>query len=167
MAKKNKEKQSATVFDNYTSELSNQKEQIENKIQNLESKLLSLNNKESILNTIISKIYLELENTDPKHFKAIAQLRTTLNKQLETLSIVMDMIVKIEDMIQKYRKMLIDIENQKIGNYIKLQKEEQDVETDISKILLQINNQFNDLKTMNPAIVNEVENELKELGYVK
>jgi len=155
------------VFKEYKNELLNQKEKIEGKIKSLENKLIILNNKESIINDIINKVNFELQNTNPTHFKAVAQLRTTLNRQLETLSIVMDMIVKLEDMIQKYRKMLIDMENQKINNYIKLQKETQEVENDVSKILLQINNQFNEMKKLNPAMLKEVNEELKELGYIK
>jgi len=155
------------VFKEYKIELLNQKEKIEEKIKSLENKLVILNNKESIINDIINKVNLELQNTNPTHFKAVAQLRTTLNRQLETLSLVMDMIVKLEDMIQKYRKMLIDMENQKINNYIKLQKETQEVENDVSKILLQINNQFNEMKKLNPAMLEEVNEELKELGYIK
>jgi len=160
-------KENNKFFDNYQTELQKQKENIENKIKSLESKLIMLNNKETIINNLINKINLELENTNPTHFKAVAQLRTTLNRQLESLSLIMDMIVKIEDMIQKYRKMLIDIENQKMNNYIKLSKESQEIENDVSKVLLQINQQFNALKDSNPAILNEVEQELKELGYVK
>jgi len=155
------------VFKEYKIELLNQKEKIEEKIKSLENKLVILNNKESIINDIINKVNLELQNTNPTHFKAVSQLRTTLNRQLETLSLVMDMIVKLEDMIQKYRKMLIDMENQKINNYIKLQKETQEVENDVSKILLQINNQFNEMKKLNPAMLEEVNEELKELGYIK
>ena len=155
------------VFKEYKIELLNQKEKIEEKIKSLENKLVILNNKESIINDIINKVNLELQNTNPTHFKAVSQLRTTLNRQLETLSLVMDMIVKLEDMIQKYRKMLIDMENQKINNYIKLQKETQEVENDVSKILLQINNQFNEMKKLNPAMLEEVNGELKELGYIK
>jgi len=160
-------KENNKVFDKYQDEIQKQKENIENKIRSLESKLIMLNNKETIINNLINKINLELENTNPNHFKAVAQLRTTLNHQLESLSLIMDMIVKIEDMIQKYRKMLIDIENQKINNYVKLSKESEEVESDISKILFQINQQFNTLKNTNPEILNEAKQELKELGYVK
>jgi len=161
--KKSKEKN--LIFDNYKNELSNQKEKIEEKIISIERKLIMLNNKESIINDIINKINLELQGTDPKHFKAVGQLRTILNKQLESLSLIMDMIVKLEDMIQKYRKMLIDLENQKINNHIKLNKESEEIDNDISKILLQINNQFNQMKDVNPEFLSEAENELKELGY--
>ncbi len=162
-----KDKNNNRFFLNYKNELDSQKDKINDKIRNIESKLIILNNKESIINTIINKLNIELENIDPKHFKAVGQLRTTLNKQLESLSLIIDMIVKLEDMIQKYRKMIIDIENQKINNFIKLQKEEQEIEGDISKILLQINNQFNEMKNTNPEMLNMASEELKELGYIK
>ncbi len=162
-----KDKNNNQFFLNYKNELDSQKDKINDKIRNIESKLIVLNNKESIINTIINKLNIELENIDPKHFKTVGQLRTTLNKQLESLSLIIDMIVKLEDMIQKYRKMIIDIENQKINNFIKLQKEEQEIEGDISKILLQINNQFNEMKNTNPEMLNMASEELKELGYIK
>jgi len=154
------------VLNDYSTEIDKQKNEIINKIASIERKLLSLNNKESIINNLIMKINLDLEKTDPKKFTAIGQIRTTLNKQFETLGLITDMIIKYEDMIQKYRKMLIDIENQKIVNYTKLNKEEEILENDMSKILLQINNQINnkdnDLKSQ---IIADAQAELEELGY--
>jgi len=132
----------------YELNIDSQRESINKKIQNLENKLISLNNKESIINTLIIKINNELENIDPKHFKAVSQMRTTLNKQFETLGLITDMIAKYEDMIQKYRKMLIDIENQKINNIIKFQnmiKGAESAENDAAKILLQINERLNSM----------------------
>jgi len=164
-----KEKHNYSYLENYENNISIQKTEIEKKIRNMEQKLISLNNKESIINTLISKINMELENVDPKHFKAISQIRTTLNKQFETLSLIIEMIIKIEDSIQKYRKMLIDIENQKINNFIKLTSEQEEVADDINKVLFQINNQFNEIKNLksndNPMLSDAIK-ELQEEGVI-
>jgi len=109
-------------YSDYLENVNEEKNKIIEKIRNIEQKLISLNNKETILNNIIMKISSELANTDPKHFKAVSQIRTTLSKQLESLSLIEDMIIKFEDMILKYRKMLIDILINKINNFIKMQK---------------------------------------------
>jgi len=157
---------------NYEKSISEQKIKIDEKITSLERKLLSLNNKESMINNIINKINIDLENIDPKKFSAVAQIRTTLNKQFETLGLIIDAIIKFEDMIQKYRKILLDIENQKINNVIKMTKEVSEDEADVSKLLLQINQQFNQASQDNRGVIDksnplidESINELKELGY--
>jgi len=168
MAKKitKEENKNDLIYDGYTNEIDKQKEEINKKIISIERKLLSLNNKESIINNLILKINLDLEKTDPKKFTAIGQIRNTLNKQFEALGLITDMIIKYEDMIQKYRKMLIDIENQKVGNFTKLKVEEEALESDMSKILLQINNQING-KTDEPnvGILSDAQKELEEEGY--
>ncbi len=159
MAKKQQDK----TFDNYKDNIEEQKNEINKKINSLEQKLISLQNKESIINSLILKINTELENTDPKHFKAISQIRTTLNKQFETLSLIMDMIIKVEDMIQKYRKMLIDIENKQIDNFIKLNKEIQMEENDLASLLTVLNQNISS-NQQNP-IIEEALIELKNEGY--
>jgi len=164
-----KKKENFNYLESYEFNIDEQKQEINKKIKNMEQKLISLNNKESIINTLISKINMELENVDPKHFKAISQVRTTLNKQFETLSLIIEMIIKIEDSIQKYRKMLIDIENQKINNFIKLTSETEETNEDINKVLFQINNQFNEMKNTksidNPLLTDAIK-ELQEEGII-
>jgi len=154
---------------NYENEIEKQKEEINKKITSLEGKLLQLQNKESIINNIITNVNLELEKADPKAFKLVGQLRNTLNHNFETLSLIMDMIFKIEDTIQKYRKMLIDVENQKINNIIKAKIEEEEIENDVSKILLQINNQINSANSNKvdeaSPILQEALAELKDENY--
>ena len=147
-------------FDIYNHNIENEKIQIKKKIENLEQKLISLQNKETIINSLINKINAELENTDPKHFKSISQIRTTLNKQFETLSLIVEMIMKIEDMIQKYRKMLIDIENNKINNFIKLQKELGGDEDNLLEIFATLNQKLDQSPLAEEALL-----ELKEEGY--
>ena len=158
---KNK-KSNPDTFEFYKENINQQKDEINKKINALEQKLISLQNKESIINSLILKINTELENTNPTHFKAISQIRTTLNKQFETLSLIMDMIIKVEDMIQKYRKMLIEIENKQIDNYIKLTKEVQQEENDLTSLLSVLNQNLNN--NSNP-VVEEALLELKEEGY--
>jgi hypothetical protein len=156
MAKKKHDNQ----LDQYNQNIDHEKNEIIKKIENLEQKLISLQNKETIINSLINKINIELENTNPTHFKAISQIRTTLNKQFETLSLIVEMIMKIEDMIQKYRKMLIDIENSKINNFIKLQKELGSDENNLIEIFATLNQ-----KLENSPLAEEALLELKEDGY--
>ena len=157
MAKKKNEKNN---LDLYNENINNEKQSIVKKIENLEQKLISLQNKESIINNLITKINFELENTDPKHFKAISQIRTTLNKQFETLSLIVEMIMKIEDMILKYRKMLIDIENNKINNFIKMQKELHSEEDNLGDVFALL-----DQKIEETPVGQEILLELKNEGY--
>ena len=158
MAKKKKNE--SNQYNDYTINISNEKEAIIKKIENLEHKLISLQNKETIINNLISKINFELEGTDPKHFKAISQIRTTLNRQFETLSLIIEMIMKIEDMILKYRKMIIDIENNKINNYIKLQKEMGSNEDNLNEIFELFNQKLDETPVGQEALL-----ELKDEGY--
>ena len=165
MAKKKNEKSN---FDIYDENIEVQKKSINNKINSLEQKLISLQNKESIINSLILKINQELENTDPKHFKAISQIRNVLNRQFETLSLITDMIIKVEDMVQKYRKMLIEIENKKIDNFIKLNKETASEENDLSILMTTLNDNFKNIgntsNNQNP-LIEDAMLELKDSGY--
>jgi len=149
----------------YELDISKEKEKIEEKIKVLEKRILSYSLKEEIINDIINKLNIELQNVDPKAFKLISQLRTSLNKNFEALNLITDMILKTEDLIFKYRKMLVDIENQKVNNYIKLLKETSDTENDVTKILMQINQQFNEIKNTDNPLVHEALKELEEQGY--
>ena len=157
----------------YENNIEKQKHEIEKKIKSLEIKLTILNNKETILNDIINKINYELNETDPKQFKLIGQIRTTLTRHIESLSLVMDMIFKVEDLIQKYRKMLIDIENQKVNNIFKILKEDEEINEDIAEILTSINslvakdpskNSTSQDNNESPLLI-EVEEELRNSGY--
>lgn len=149
----------------YELDISKEKEKIEEKIKILEKRILSYSLKEEIINDIINKLNIELQNADSKAFKLISQLRTSLNKNFEALNLITDMILKTEDLIFKYRKMLVDIENQKVNNYIKLLKETSDTENDVTKILMQINQQFNEIKNTDNPLVHEALKELEEQGY--
>jgi len=161
-----KNKKNDSSFDSYKLNIEQQKDEINKKINSLEQKLISLQNKESIINSLILKINTELENTNPTHFKAISQIRTTLNKQFETLSLIMDMIIKVEDMIQKYRKMIIDIENKQIDNYIKLNKELGEEENDLTTLLTMLNQNINGtVNNSNNPLIEEAMLELKNDGY--
>jgi vacuolar-type H+-ATPase subunit E/Vma4 len=152
-------------YSDYLENVNEEKNKIIEKIRSIEQKLISLNNKETILNNIIMKVSSELDNIDPKHFKAVSQIRTTLSKQLESLSLIEDMIIKFEDMILKYRKMLIDIENQKMNHSIKFNSDIPD-DTDLSKVLLQINNQFNEIKNSTNPLLESAKKELEKDGFI-
>jgi len=158
----------------YNENISKNKEEIQKKILNTEKKLLSLSNKESIVNSIIMKTNMELENIDPKHFKAVGQIRSTLTKQFETLSLINDMIIKFEDLIQKYRKMLIDIDNQGINNFIKFQKEmkeTEETEGDLQSLLEDLNKNIKGSKDITSscdphfALLQSVQEDLDKEGY--
>ena len=103
--------------------------------------------------------------------------QTNLMKQLESFGLLKDIIIKYEDMIQKYRKILIDLKEKKIGNRLKiasLMKEEEEKESDLTAILADVQNLIssektdftdNSLKNNNNQLLEEIQNELQQEGY--
>jgi len=93
--------------------------QISEKIVDLESKLTSLKRKEDILNEFIAKAQDELSQTEARNFKLRGQLQLSIMRQIGLLNELIDAQVKLEKLIQDYRKMQHDIQNSKIVNYAK------------------------------------------------
>jgi len=158
----------------YTTELSNRKIDIKNKIIKLEDKIKNHSIKEGMLDKIISMTYIELENLKESEFTRRGQKQAILIKQLEALSIIHDTLLKYEDMIQKYHKILIDLENNKLNSYIKvesLHKEEETNDERISDVLAELHKQLKDNNNLATAatgkssFIDEIQNELESQNY--
>jgi hypothetical protein len=140
------------------------------KIENLENKLQKHIFKEGMLDKIINGTYAELENLKEHEFTKRGQKQSILIKQLEALSILHDTILKYEDMIQKYHKILIDLENNKFNSYLKvegLKKEEEKTDQDLSELLMILQEQMksnSSNSSINP-LVDDIKKELLENGY--
>jgi hypothetical protein len=80
--------------------------------------------------------------------------------------------MKYEDMIQKYHKILIDIENNKLNSYVKLESlkhEEKLTEESISQVMLAVQEQLKegmsaDSSSNNP-LLEEIKAELEQENY--
>jgi hypothetical protein len=154
----------------YSQEMDDRKRELKKKIEHLEKKLGKHELKEGMLDMIIGQTYTELENLKENEFSKRGQKQSVLIKQLEALSILHDTILKYEDMIQKYHKILMDIENNKLNSFIKienLKKEEEKTDDDLSGVLQELQQI---LKTGGTPIngnplIDEITQELENSGY--
>jgi len=152
----------------HTNAMEARRREIESKISNLESKLAKHQLKEGMLDTIIATTYAELESLNPKEFTKRGQKQSILIKQLEALSILHDTILKYEDMIQKYHKILIDLENNKLNSFLKtesLKKEEKIADESLAEILSELQKQINIPNSTQNSLIDEIKNELEENNY--
>jgi hypothetical protein len=153
----------------HTQEMIKRKKDIERKISQLEKKLEKHFLKEGMLDKIISGTYFELENLGDKEFTRKGQKQTVLIKQLEALSIVHDTILKYEDMIQKYHKIMIDLDNNKLNSFLKvesLKKEEKVTDDNLSELLIALQDQLRaSPNAASGTFLNEIEEELKADNY--
>jgi hypothetical protein len=125
----------------YSQDLNTQKAAIQSKIEAHERKLVDLEIKETMLNNIITRTNATLESIDPGNFKWIGQTQANLMKQIENLGLLKDIIIKYEDMIFKYRKVLLEINEKDLGNRIRIStvlQEEKKEEENINTVLADI-----------------------------
>ena len=162
---------SSIVLDEHTIETNRRKREILAKIDNLEKKIKKHELKEGMLDKIISGTYMELEEVKPNEFTRRGQKQTVLIKQLEALSILHDTLMKYEDMIQKYHKILLDIENNKLNSYVKLESlkhEEKTTEEGISQLMQavqeQLKGQLDQGSSVNPML-EDIQRELEDNNY--
>ena len=128
-------------YNNYSAEIEVEKNHVQEKLTALEVKLVDLELKERMINNIITRTNASLEHMDPTNFKWVGQTQTNLMKQIENLGLVKDIIIKYEDMILKYRNIMIGIAEKKITNRVKivnLQKEEAKAENNIGDLMVSI-----------------------------
>jgi hypothetical protein len=128
-------------YGTYSNDLNTQKEAIQIKIDNHERKLIDLEMKETMLNNIITRTNATLESIDPGNFKWMGQTQANLMKQIENLGLLKDIIIKYEDMIFKYRKVLLEINEKDLGNRIRINtllQEEHKEEDNINTVLADI-----------------------------
>jgi hypothetical protein len=157
------------VRDEHNIEMSRRKREITDKINALNKKLQKHELKEGMLDKIISMTYVELENIKENEFTRRGQKQSILIKQMEALSILHDTLIKYEDMIQKYHKILIDIENNKLNSFLKienLKKEEKATDENIADLLMMVQDQMGAGTStgINP-LLDEIKSELEENNY--
>jgi hypothetical protein len=155
----------------------NYKQNLQIIVHDLKAKIVSLNHKltkhelkEAILDKIITSTYVELENLKENEFTRKGQKQSILVKQLEALSILHDTILKYEDTIQKYHKILIDVENSKFNSLFRveaLKKEEKNADENIAEILMTLQKNLSDAKSGDGlnSLLCEVQQELKDNNY--
>lgn len=152
----------------YGDNLNVQLNYISSKINECEKKLTSLKGKEEIINNMILKTNNQIERySDENNWKLVGINNSQILIQFETLSMVQEMLCKYEDMIQRYIKMSIDIENHKINAYVKIvgtRKEEKTTEEGFESIM----SAMHKLTTQpqdNDAMQAHVKKQLKLEGY--
>ena len=96
--------------------------EIEEKINKLEARVKALVRRQEMLDSFIERNYAQLEATDSKNYKLRNQLQISISKQLEIQQLVIDTIIKYENLIQSYRAQQARLQNDKLSNYIKWKK---------------------------------------------
>jgi hypothetical protein len=160
----------ASVKSKYNFEMDTRKNELKNKIEHLEKKLSKQELKEGMLDMIIGQTYTELENLKENEFAKRGQKQSILIKQLEALSVLHDTILKYEDMIQKYHKILMDIENNKLNSYLKienLKKEEKQTDEGLGDILQELQQMLKGEtgSITSNSLLDEIQQELNEENY--
>jgi uncharacterized protein YqgV (UPF0045/DUF77 family) len=156
----------------HTVEIDKRKRDIHDKIKSLEAKLQKHTLKEGMLDNIIAGTYRELEEVKPNEFTRRGQKQTILIKQLEALGLLHDTLMKYEDMIQKYHKILIDIENNKVNTFVRLEslkQEEKLTEESLSNLMGMVQEQLKngapgENSAANPLLA-EIQAELDDGNY--
>ena len=163
-------------YDEYNAEAQTQKEFIQNKIQSYEIKLVSLTIKENMLDNIITRTNANLENIDSNNFRLIGQTQSNLMKQIENYGLLKDIVLKYEEAIFKYRKTLIEINEKKLINRIKIQtliKEEVKEDENINTIMEDLQQLLkgdpgisgNQVTPEGNLLLEEIQKELDEAKY--
>lgn len=161
---------------NYGTNLNKQLIYIDAKIKTAEIKITALKTKESIIDSMINRSNLAVEKyVEEKNFKLVGINSGHILTQFETLAQVQEMLIKYEDMIQRYIKMSIDIENHKINAFVKLnasKKEADKAEEGYDKLMTQMHemvtlskNQSDPSQGDNPGMIDAVKEQLKLEGY--
>lgn len=155
----------------YNSSMIQTAKAVEDKIERLDKKLLKFDSKEIMLDAIIAGTHVELGNLSENEFTKRGQKQAILIKQLEALSVLHDTIMKYEDMIQRYHKVLMDIQNNKLNAYVKLEnlkKEEEKSDDSLSEVLMNLQELLgNNAESALPdiSLIAEIEEELKDNNY--
>ncbi len=155
----------------YSDNINNQKEYIQNKISSCEMKLKGLQTKENIISNMITRQSLSLEkHVEKNNYKLISVSQQQILHFFETLALAQEMLIKYEDMIQKYLKMIVDIENHKINAYVKIKtadKSNKSLEGDNDQLLDYMQKMMLQSETSeaNTGMTEHIKHELKLEGY--
>jgi hypothetical protein len=156
---------------NYSSSLNEQINYIKDKIKAAEIKITALLSKESIINKMIERTNSLVEKYHEENNLKLAGINSSyILTQFETFAQVQEMLIKYEDMIQKYIKMSIDVENHKLNAYVKLNnsKEAQSNEEGYEKLMGKIHEMMTDTPEQaqsNSVLLESVKEQLKLEGY--
>ncbi len=118
------------------------------KILDIEKKLDRLYKKFDIIEGFIAKLQDNLEHTAPENFKARGQIQNSIARHISLQNELTDAIVKFEKLIQDYQKMRLDVQNDKVANYVKWKssnKEEKD-QSELQKIIEKFESDFLQLR---------------------
>lgn len=169
------QKDNTNSFDlvNYGNNLNKQLNYIFSKIEDSEIKITSLKSKEKIIDDMIDRSNRLVEKYSAENNHKLVGINSShILTQFETLSQVQEMLIKYEDMIQKYIKMSIDIENHKINAFVKLNMSKKDAdknEDGYEKLMNSMHKMFSqDTESngpSNPAMLESVRKQLKLEGY--
>lgn len=157
--------------DEYNLSMIQTSKEIEFKVKSLNAKLSKFDIKENMLDAIIIGTHVEMKNLKENEFTKRGQKQAILIKQLEALSVLHDTIMKYEDMIQKYHRITMDIQNNKLNAYIKLEnlkKEEEKSDNSLSEVLMNLQEMLaknNSAGLPDLTLIAEIEEELKDNNY--
>jgi hypothetical protein len=111
----------------YNGSIENLLSDINSKLKDYDIKLNSLKNKENIINTMINRTNLQLEKYyEEKNYKLMGVYNGYILTQMEALGQMQEMIIKFEDQIFKYRKMISDLHNNKLNAHLKINVAKED-----------------------------------------
>jgi len=166
-----KETLTTGTFDllHYSDNVNEQSLYIKNKIKVHENKINNLKLKETIMSNIIKRLSDNIDKAlYENNFKLVEINQHKLPKFFESLSIIQDMTIKYEDMIQKYIKMILDIENNKVSVYAKIKTADKSIEkndNDYKDLMEAIHRIENDAPEESNPMMEHVRKELKLEGY--
>jgi len=153
----------------YSDNINEQIVYIKSKIASAEKKITALNSKEAIISNIINRMSQEINTYIEKENKKVVDIvQGKILKFYETLGFINDTIIKYEDTIQKYIKMMIDIENHKVGAFTKIKAATKNANNDDSnytELMEAITKLTSNNVEANTEMLEHVKNELKMEGF--
>lgn len=152
--------------------------EIELKITTLTAKIDTLTLNEGRIKRMINENSTEIENLSGAEFTRRGQKQSILLKQLEALSLINDTMLKYEDTIYKYQKILVDLQNNKFNNLLRietLKREESTQDDSVMGVLMDLQKKMNpghssgagvgDEYSLPNTLLIDIENELRDGNY--
>jgi len=158
----------------YATNLDETKKFIKNKTKNINNKLTVLNTQSEFVERVINKKQIYLETIPENNYTAIGKINNSIVFQMDINSKIHDNILKYENLLQGYIKYLMDIENNKLTAYTKIEALKND-ETLNNKeyisLMKNVHDMVNEINTVDPkdgkniGIAESAIQELKLGGY--
>ena len=140
---------------------------IRRRLEQTDVKLTAIKGKEEILNKIIVNTETLLNKTPQENYKQIGVYQRMIMDQLESFNMIQESLMRYEDLAQRYIKMKMDIENNKLASFVKvkaLYKTNDTADEGFDQLLKSMHS-----LTQNPTqvldIQAEAEKQLKIAGY--